>query len=308
MTAQRIIEYVKRVASVVACLLLLWCSGARSESHVMIVVIDGGRYTETFGAKDRNMPVIWNVLRPQGTIFTNMRNEGKTLTCPGHASILTGVWQYIPNNGSERPHNATLFEYLRKETSAPAQSCYVISGKEKLDVLTYGTDPQYGKPYGASFLFGDTSDVETYTKVSTTISRDHPRMTIVNLPEVDLRGHAKDWNGYLYALHRADSLVGLLWTQIQSDSIMRNTTTLFVTNDHGRHDEQHGGFQNHGDTCEGCRHIMLLALGPDFPAGNVVTDTTTQVDLAPTSAQILGILMPPTQGKNILRKEVHSAK
>jgi len=254
------------------------------------------------------MPVIWNSLRPQGAIFSNMRNDGKTLTCPGHASILTGIWQRIANNGTERPHNPTIFEYLRKETSAPAQSCFVVSGKEKLNVLAYSTDPQYGKPYGASFVFGDTSDVETWLKVSATIDTYHPRMMIVNLPEVDLRGHAKDWGGYLFALHRADSLVGLIWNKIQSDSIYRNTTTLFVTNDHGRHDDKHGGFRDHGDSCEGCRHIMLLALGPEFPGGKVVTDTTRQVDLAPTAAYLLGIQIPQAEGKNILRQGSGSGK
>src|SRR5208282_383560 len=100
------------------------------------------------------------------------------------------------------------------------------------------------------------------------------------------------------------NIVGLLWKKIQSDSVYKNTTTLFVTNDHGRHDDQHGGFRDHGDACEGCRHIMLLALGPKFKKNTVVADTTLQVDLAPTAAYLLGITMPMVQGKNMLEKQL----
>jgi len=271
--------------------------------HVIIVVIDGARYSETFGAQDKYIPVMWNTLRAQGTFFTNMRNEGKTSTCPGHSAMLTGEWQFIVNDGTERPHSPTIFEYFRKQTALPPQSCFVVSGKRKLNVLTYGTDQQYGAAYGASFVFGDTSDIETWEKVSQTIDQYHPQLMIVNLPQVDLYGHENNWNAYVGAIHRADSIVGLLWNKIQSDSLYRNTTTLFVTNDHGRHDDQHGGFRDHGDTCEGCRHIMLLALGPNFAKNAVVADTTLQVDLAPTAAYLVGITIPLVLGKNILEKQ-----
>ena len=79
---------------------------------------------------------------------------------------------------------------------------------------------------------------------------------------MDHAGHSGNWGDYTTAIQKADSIVGLLWDKIQTDPFYQNSTTMFVTNDHGRHDDQHGGFTGHGDGCDGCRHIQFLALGP----------------------------------------------
>jgi hypothetical protein len=43
---------------------------------------------------------------------------------------------------------------------------------------------------------------------------------------------------------------------------MKDKTTLFITNDHGRNADGHkDGFISHGDGSEGNRHIFLLAIG-----------------------------------------------
>ena len=75
-----------------------------------------------------------------------------------------------------------------------------------------------------------------------------------------------------------------------------------MTNDHGRHEDAHGGFKNHGDSCEGCRHIMLLAIGPRFTPGVEIKEPAYQIDIAPTAAEILGIAFPSVEGKNLLRE------
>ncbi len=285
-------------------LALLAVSSVRAnlpQEKVFIVVIDGARYSETFGSRDTYTPVVWNVLRPQGTIYTKMFNDGDTRTCPGHAALLTGRWQVMANDGSQRPSAPTIFEYYRKEKSEPEQSCFVVSGKSKLDVLTYSTDHWFGAKFGASFSDGRESDRETLAEVERIMNSSHPRVMVVNFAETDLVAHTGSWPGYLSALRQADSLVGVLWGRIQSDPHYRGSTTLILTNDHGRHDDQHGGFKSHGDACEGCRHIMLLAAGPGFAPNTIVDDSTLQVDVAPTSAALLDMRMPPVLGKNLLR-------
>lgn len=282
--------------------LILAASLAVCEQHVIIVVMDGVRYSESLGAKETYMPHVWNDLRPQGAIFTNFRNEGWTITCPGFSSILTGNWQHIANDGSQPFSDPTIFEAYRKATGAPEQSCLVVSGKAKLHVLTHSTDTAYGEQDGASFVSNKTGDnLETYKNLLADMQAFHPHLVIVNLAETDLLGHAGKWEEYLAAIRQADSLLEDLWNVIQSDPVYKNTTTLFVTNDHGRHDDQHGGFKNHGDSCEGCRHIMLLALGPRFQAGSVVTDTAYQVDIAPTAAELLEFPFGNVTGKSLLR-------
>jgi hypothetical protein len=124
----------------------------------------------------------------------------------------------------------------------------------------------------------------------------HPRLMIVNLPDTDLRGHANDWTGYLNAITNADNLIYQLWQKIQADVFYQNNTTLFVTNDHGRHDNAHGGFINHGDDCDGCEHIMLLAIGRNVSQGIVNSDLHYQIDLGPTIGDLLGFSTPQAVG------------
>jgi len=66
---------------------------------------------------------------------------------------------------------------------------------------------------------------------------------IINLPNIDAAGHTGKWKEYLTAIYIVDSLIWNLWKTIQSDSIYQNTTALFVTNYHGRHDYKHGSFK-----------------------------------------------------------------
>jgi arylsulfatase A-like enzyme len=93
------------------------------------------------------------------------------------------------------------------------------------------------------------------------------------------------------------SLVVVTWNHLQADSDYAGKTYLFVTSDHGRHDDAHGGYQHHGDECDGCRHITFLALGPDIRAGHEVTTLYGQEDLCSTVGTIMGMPTPLSQGK-----------
>ncbi|HVN47574.1 MAG TPA: alkaline phosphatase family protein, partial [Bacteroidota bacterium] len=217
--------------------------------------------------------------------------------------IISGVWQKIDNVGVLRSGDPTVFEYFRKYTGAGEQSGAVYSGKPKLEILTYSRNSEYGKAYKAAFFLA-ANDRAVFDSIKTTITKNHPRITIINFPDVDVQGHANNWNGYLAAIHTADSLVNELWNLLQQDSFYHNTTTLFVTNDHGRHDDAHGGFSNHGDTCEGCRHIMLLTIGKNIPAGKIISSKHTQCDIAPTVGELLSFPTPSAEGKSLLQDSV----
>src|SRR5512136_1492733 len=90
---------------------ILWAAaGAYQTRSVFIMVIDGSRYTETFGDPTHQyIPRIWNQLRPLAAIYTKCYNNGYTETCPGHSTILTGAYQYITNDVLQRPRQPTVF-------------------------------------------------------------------------------------------------------------------------------------------------------------------------------------------------------
>lgn len=282
--------------------ILLFLSGvllSQSTENVIIVVIDGARYSETFGDPlHQYIPKIWNELRPLGTIYTSFYNDGVTQTSSGHASILTGTWQSILNDGSELPHKPTIFEYFRKEKNSSASENYVVLGKTKLDILAFSDHPDYGAAYGATV---DTTnfqydDVYTLENVIDVITTSHPRLMITNLSGTDRAGHDGPWSNYITKLQRADSIVNELWIFIQTDPLYSNKTTLIITNDHGRHTTD---FRSHGDGCDGCRHITMLIIGPDTPIDNIDSTRQTQIDIAPSLAQLLKFYTPYAAGSII---------
>lgn len=113
-----------------------------------------------------------------------------------------------------------------------------------------------------------------------------PQLLWVYLPNVDHEGHTGVWENYTGAIKTADSLVFRLWDFIQNDPFYKDNTTLLVTNDHGRHTDD---FSGHGCGCEGCRHIMFLALGPDVKQ-NYVSDTRRVLpDFAVTASMLLDV-------------------
>ena len=277
-------------------LLFLLISNAIA-NNLIIVIIDGARYSETFGAKDTYIPFMWNEMRPQGTIFTNFYNDGTTKTNPGHATIVTGNWQNIANNGTERPTLPTIFEYYRQQTGAADSSTYIVAGADKLSAISYSTYAGYGADYGSLSITNNyTGDLITYNNLITVMETKHPSLILVNFKQVDKMGHSGNWSNYLSAISQVDSLIYQLWLKINKDSYYKGNTTLFITNDHGRHDDEHGGFVNHGDGCEGCRHIMCLTIGNNIEQNLIVIEKRTQIDLAPTAADVLSFSSIYAQG------------
>jgi hypothetical protein len=272
---------------------------AQQTKHVVIVVVDGVRYTESFGDSTHAcIPKMWHELRPLGTLYSSFRNDGVTMTNSGHASILSGTRQSLKNNGKELPHDPTLFEYYRKQSGAPASQCWVILGKTKLQMLSFSDHKEYGEIFGGAVK---RSESEYDNRIAlhntlTVLAEHHPTFMIVNVPAADEHAHNGRKEMYIGAIRQADSIVAAIWSAIQRDSLLRGSTTMIVTNDHGRHTTD---YTDHGDTCEGCRHIMLLVVGPDTPAGVIDSSAYALVDLAPTVGKLLGFKTPLSVGNVI---------
>ena len=275
--------------------------------NVFLVVMDGVRYSETFGDPTHQfIPHIWNDLRPLGTIYTNFRNDFITVTVPGHTAMLTGVWQNIKNDGTERPHHPTVFEYYRKETGAPINKTWVVVQHMNLIRTDYSDHPDYGERYKARIdspglhkpgELEHAGDVATLDILEAVMRRDHPSLVMVNFGMTDSMGHSGSWSAYTNAIRDADMLIYYLWLKIQNDPVYKEKTTIFITNDHGRHlDGIKTGFQAHGDDCEGCRHVMMLVIGPDTEVNTVVDATRQLIDVAPTIGALMGFGTPLAKG------------
>lgn len=263
----------------------------QNTDKVMIIIIDGARYTETFGDPDHTyIPNMYSISQG-GTVIDNFYNDGFTYTSRAIPALWCGTWTDVRDtiyNGNSTKYavKPTLFEYYRKQKNLPSSECYyILKYIESLWLPSF--EPDYGPEYWPEFHSVGDNDNEVANHVQFVMDNIQPHFLWVYLADVDHAGHSGNWNEYTHAIQNADSIVGVLWNKIQSDPFYANSTNLFVTNDHGRHDDQHGGFSGHGCSCEGCRHIQLLACGPNIKSGYISTTSRQIPDLAVTVSHIL---------------------
>jgi bisphosphoglycerate-independent phosphoglycerate mutase (AlkP superfamily) len=126
----------------------------------------------------------------------------------------------------------------------------------------------------------------------------HPDLLLVNFREPDWSGHQANWTNYLAGIRSTDRYCKQIWEFLQDDPYYAGTTTFIVTNDHGRHSTGHlDGFVSHGDQCWGCRHVELVAVGPDFRSNAILPYAYEQVDIPNTIGELLGFAVPTSKGK-----------
>jgi hypothetical protein len=283
-----------------------WPGWRGRAEHLVVVVIDGPRWSETWGEPTRaHIPVQAKRILPLGGFCPDFANDGWTYTNCGHAAITTGFYEQIENQGNQLPAHVGLFQRFLAATGKPAESCWVITSKRKLHILGDSVDPAWNGKFTPRLDCGIPGipepgfrdDEATTIRVQEVLKTAHPALMLVNLRTPDSFGHAQDKAGYLEAIRLTDHLVGRIWATIQEDSVLRDRTNLFITNDHGRHlDGIKDGYISHGDACPGCRKISLLAVGPDIIPGAVSTKRRNQLDLAATWAWLAGIELPGTPG------------
>jgi hypothetical protein len=274
--------------------------------YVVILVIDGPRFSETFGDSSlKCIPKMGRILSKEGVLYSNFKNNGRTYTISGHTAITTGIYQSISNNGRHFPKQPSIFQHYLKEKSMDKENAYIISSKGKLEVLANTRNKSWRNSFMPMTYCGTkgngrdySDDIQTINKVYETLNDKPPHILLINLLAVDYYGHANNWENYKSAIQNCDKYSLELWEYIQNHPKMKDKTSLFITNDHGRHIDGHkDGFVNHGDQCLGCKKIFLLALGPDFKK-NVVFDKERElIDIPQTIAYLLNFSLPNGRGK-----------
>jgi hypothetical protein len=295
-------------AVLAALLILVLASAGPSAGYVtervVLVIVDGLRYSEGLG--DSNHTFIPNMyeLSLRGAICEPFTNDYVTDTMHGVPAIWCGAWTDLQPfrdrqcGGAENYHCGppTVFEYYRKQLDRPEEDCiYVLS-----DVgcaWKASLDPDYGADYWPLYHSVGTTDLEVWHEAEAVLTTYHPSFLLLYLARVDHFGHTGSWSYYTRSVEIADSIVGLLWEYLQSDSVYAGKTTMFVTNDHGRHSHD---FTTHGCACTGCRTVQLLAVGPDIRPGLVSTTPRTLCDIVPTIGELMGFSAEKATGSAML--------
>ena len=270
--------------------------------RLIIVSIDGPRYSDTWGLHRRvHIPKQAQYLAPQGVLFTQFHNNGLTKTVSGHVALTTGTYEYLENAGNEYPSEPSLFQLWLKRHALPPEKAIIVTSKRKLAILNNCKNTAWRDAYRPIVHAVEKSDKKTMEQTLSFMDNEQPDLLMVHFKGVDAEGHAGNWEGYLEAIRETDQYVYDLWQKVQESPYYKDQTALWITNDHGRHlDGISDGFAGHGDQCEGCRHISLLALGPQLPKGLVVDTPYETIDLLPTVGSLFGFSTASFMGQPIL--------
>jgi hypothetical protein len=295
---------------VVLCIVPNWMAQGSSSSYkteyVVVLIIDGPRYTETFGDTTcGNIPFLCDSLAPLGVLYTNFRtNTPRTTTNAGHTAITTGVNQRISNDGKQLPKFPSMFQYYMKEKNVDKNELWVLSSKGKLSILGNTKNKKWRDVYVPHVYCGKNGngaeyvgDAATFEQIRQVVALFQPRLMLANLLAPDVWAHGNDWDRYLKALKESDKYAWELWKMIQANPYMKDKTTLLITNDHGRNEDGYkDGFVSHGANTPANRHIFLLGIGPDFKQNVRISTPRELTDIPTTIAKILGFAMPTSKG------------
>ncbi len=267
--------------------------------RVVLVIIDGLRYSEGLGDPNHEQVPRMAALAEQGSLISNFRNDGFTYTSRAIPAIWCGAWTETISftdtvcDGYSNKYAAlpTVFEYYRKQLNRPADDC--VYTLKALCPWKASFDADYGPDYWPLYHSEGEFDLDVWHETRDVIAEQSPHFLLMYLADVDHAGHGGVWDDYLTTIVRADSIVGELWDVLQADSAYAGKTTMLVTNDHGRHDYD---FTGHGDDCEGCRHIQLLAIGPDIRQNFQSEVVRTIPDITPTIGALLGFTAEQATG------------
>ncbi len=257
---------------------------------VVLVVVDGLRYSEGLGDPTRQHVPNMDALAAQGTIIEPFLNDCCTVTRRGIPAIMSGSWDpprdFFDTECQEDNQYTPVpwvHEYFRRQLARPAEDCVYILGPYcpwRPSFL-----PTYGPNYWPESVATSGDDDAAWAAAQSILGTQRPTFLTLYLADVDHGGHSGNWTNYINAVENADRIVGELWSWLQLDPEYSGSTTVLITNDHGRHTTN---FSGHGDQCEGCRTIQFLALGPGIKAGYVSNVQRSIPDVAPTIATLLG--------------------
>ncbi|MHC4506525.1 MAG: alkaline phosphatase family protein, partial [Planctomycetota bacterium] len=139
------------------------------EGRKLIIVQFGGGTRSSEAIDDpahRFIPRLWNEMAPRGTLFTNMRVEGKVVHPNSTGSIMTGHWEYDDIDWSKPVAHPTVFEICRRARGAPDTSAWAFVYASILAKTTESTAAGYGREFAANVVEPPTIPRSTAEEVS----------------------------------------------------------------------------------------------------------------------------------------------
>jgi hypothetical protein len=246
--------------------------------------------------REKLMPFFWGALmKEHGSIGGNREKKSAAelsnrhrFSYPGYSELLTGTArdQLIRSNAKVQNPHPTVLEFLKKElglTKAQvAAFCswdvfeFIVENERGAIVVNAGFQP-YEHPSSEIKLLNqlqmETStpwdsvrhDAYTFRFAMEHLKTFHPRALYLALGETDDWGHDKRYDRVLFAMELADAYLRELWEFLQGHEQYRGKTTIMITTDHGRGNNEYS-WPNHGAQIEGAQYIWIACISPESPA------------------------------------------
>ncbi|MBV9988833.1 MAG: alkaline phosphatase family protein [Chitinophagaceae bacterium] len=270
--------------------------------------------------RQKLMPFFWSTFASNGQLYGNRLYGNRVsvsnpywFSYPGYSEIMCGfVDTAINKNEYKANPNITLPEFLNRQPKLKGRVAAFgawdafnrILNEERSGIpvvagydLTGGKAPNANEQLINAMMTDmhkewreECFDVITHYAAMEHLKTRRPRVLYIAYGETDEWAHGRQYRSYLDAAHQFDAWLKQIWDFVQSDPQYRNKTTLFVTTDHGRGNNQKEKWTSHGAAIEDAYQIWFGVMGPNTPAtGEMKTEMQLyQKQFAQTMAKLMG--------------------
>lgn len=254
--------------------------------HFYVIGIDA---MSVEGLKQASTPNI-DKLIANGAFCDHVRTVQPSSSSPNWGSMLLGAGTEIHGNSSNewRADNYSLAPAaITKYGMFPSVVSVVKAQAPNLKVGMFYQWDGFGELFEKGVADVDKTfptEVETAQAIATYIKSDKPDFIFAQLDDVDHYGHAYGHLSpeYLGAIHRADSLVGVIMQATEETGIADETAIMIVA-DHGGIGNSHGGTTLEEST------VPFILSGKGIKKNFMIPVEVYMYDVAPTITYALGL-------------------
>jgi len=336
------IAFRRKTILIVFGLLLLFLSlyvlrlkreGTKGElPNVIMITFSGVRSIDSIDdVTHQYVPRLWNELRKEGTLYTNVIDLNYQFHMPVVSAILTGQ-VYSWNNKLIVP---SIFQYVRKQYKLPISKVWSF-GDWMIDDAVYKTIGYGRKTFPcqvASLQFKMSPETQellseqlntqekvflerfnhmTQKKISTWPQWDSLgdvqfalfekvfkkfKPVMVHYVMNDVEGaHYGSYARYVLSLKKSDERIYQIWQWIQNDPEYKDNTYLIVTVDHQRNVYY---MDHHDNDLKDPSPVWIYIYGPNVKKNIMIDREVHHIDIFKTVSFLLGLKTHDTRG-NVL--------
>lgn len=276
----------------------LWASGFNNR-HVLVLGVDGCRSDALLAANAPNL----KALAAEGMVAYSAYAGGvlgtpaqqPTVSAPGWASILTGVWtdkHKVTENtfwGYDHTNHPHFFRRLKQfNPQASLASIVEWAAVDTYLVAPVSADVEFRQ------IAIDNTTTNLVSRASAILESANPDVIVLHFHEVDTAGHSAGFSptspAYLAAIARVDAGIGTLLEAVRRRPAYTNESWLILAaTDHG------GTGTGHGGQTSAERTTWVIAHSPDCPP-RLVAPGPGQTCVASTVLAFLGVPIPAAWG------------